>query len=48
MAAILNFRLNGTSSEVAWCAIEMAAPENMGIAAGISYLGGIDPEIAWG
>jgi hypothetical protein len=28
--------------------LEMATPENKGVAAGISYLGGIDPEIVWG
>ncbi len=47
-AAILNFVVKVASWKVVMVTIEKLIPENMGIAVGISTLGGLEPEIPWG
>ena len=47
-AAILDFRLPVTSDNHGNSTVEMADPENMGVAVGILSLAGIEPEQRWG
>ena len=47
-AAILNFRYNKAWWDVDTYFIEKGVPENMGVAVGISSLGGIELEIPLG
>ena len=48
MAAILDFRLSGWFHNVGISTIETLDPKNMGVAAGILFLSGVELEIPWG
>jgi hypothetical protein len=47
-AAILNLQLNGTVYKIADTKIKKFDPENMGVAAGISFLSALELEIPLG
>jgi len=44
-AAILDFQLNGTVYKIADTIIQKTDPENIGVAAGISFLSALELEI---
>ena len=47
-AAILDLQLNGTVNKIADTTIKKFDPENIGVAAGISFLSALEPEIPLG